>query len=214
MRRKRRRSCRRSEGDPCQTSISVGHRQTPRRLSGGPRGHRLALRAVGVVVVLEQARAENLAIPPEAEAVRVHGAKLAVDAILPLHARPEYGQRALAALLDLPPLGAQGIEEEAEPALVDVAERDGARFGSLMLAHGHEKADVGMGVLAAARLFARGHDLRDGILGHRSRESPPQRTGSGTRRTPKRAWTAARISPAKAAISAARAPSRQTMARL
>src|SRR5207244_5825741 len=63
---------------------------------GLPRGHRLALRAVGVVVVLEQARAENLAIPPEAETVRVHGAKLAVDAILPLHARPEYGQRALA----------------------------------------------------------------------------------------------------------------------
>src|SRR5215469_18899630 len=85
------------------------------------RGHGLALRPVRLVVVLEEARAEDLALPPEAEAFRSHGLEHAINPVLALHARPQDGERALPARLDLAPLGASLVEEQAETVAIHVA---------------------------------------------------------------------------------------------
>src|SRR5262250_356288 len=82
------------------------------------RGDGLALGLVGVVVVLEESRAQHLAIPPDLEAFGAHGAKLAVHAILARHARPEDRQRALSGRFDLVPLGTFLVQEQAEPVAV------------------------------------------------------------------------------------------------
>src|SRR5215475_9193458 len=178
------------------------------------RGDGLALGLVGVVVVLEEAGAQHLAIPPELEPFGAHGAELAVDAILARHARPENRQRALSRRLDLAPLGTLLVQEQAEPVGVHVPQRHGPGLRPASAAHGNEEAHVDVRVVAPSRLFTRRHHEIDRVDAHGPLGRRPQSTGSRTRRTPKRASTRARISAAKAVTSAARAASWHTMARL
>src|SRR5215468_3814398 len=127
------------------------------------RGDGLALGLVDVVVVLEKARAQNLAIPPELEPFGAHGAELAVDAILARHARPENRQRALSRRLDLAPLGTLLVQEQAETVAVHIPQRHGPGLRPPAFAHGYEKAQVHVRVVAPSRLFTRRHDEIDGV---------------------------------------------------